>query len=70
MPEAAFVLVFPPGLPPRVGFPSLGGQTSGGVVNQLKRSHFLEELTGKIHYTQYDGVDCIDPDLAPRTLKA
>jgi hypothetical protein len=26
-----------------VGFPSLGGQTSGGVVNQLKRSHFLEE---------------------------
>jgi hypothetical protein len=38
--------------PPRVGLPSLGGQTSGGVVNQLKRSHFLEEQPGKIHRTQ------------------
>jgi len=52
LPEAAFVLVFPPGLPPRVGFPSLGGQTSGGGVNQLKGSHFLEELTGTIHRIQ------------------
>jgi hypothetical protein len=70
LPEAAFVLVFPPGLPPRVGFPSFGGQTSGGVVNQLKRSHFLEELTGKIHRIQYDAVYSINPDLAQRTLKA
>jgi len=32
-------------------------------------SHFLEELTGKVHLTQYDAVSSINPDLARRTLE-
>ena len=37
-------------------------------MDRLKRSHFLEELTGKVHLTQYDAVSSINPDLARRTL--
>ncbi len=37
-------------------------------MDRLKRSHFLEELTGKVHLTQYDAVSSIKPDLARRTL--
>jgi sulfate permease, SulP family len=40
------------------------------IMDRLKRAHFLEELTGKIHLTQYDAVHSINPDLAQRTLKA
>jgi SulP family sulfate permease len=45
-------------------------EVKGLVMDRLKRSHFLEELTGKIHLTQYDAVHSIDPDLALRTLEA
>jgi SulP family sulfate permease len=37
-------------------------------MDRLKRSHFLEELTGKVHLTQYDAVCSINPELARRTL--
>ena len=40
------------------------------VMDRLKRSHFLEELTGKVHLTQFDAVSSIKPDLAWRTLDA
>ena len=39
-------------------------------MDQLKKSHFLEELTGKVHLTQYDAVSSNNADLAAQTLKA
>ena len=45
-------------------------EVKGPVMDRLKRSHFLEELTGKVHLTQYDAVSSIKPDLARRTLEA
>ena len=44
-------------------------EVKGPIMDQLKRSHFLEELTGKVHLTQYDAVASINPDLANKTLK-
>ena len=45
-------------------------EVKGPVMDRLKRSHFLDELTGKVHLTQYDAVNSINPDLARRTLEA
>jgi SulP family sulfate permease len=45
-------------------------EVKGPVMDGLKRSHFLQELTGKVHLTQYDAVASINPDLARRTLEA
>ncbi|MNC99952.1 hypothetical protein D3C83_184110 [compost metagenome] len=41
----------------------------GPVMDQLMRSHFLNELTGKVHLTQYEAVSSINPELARRTLE-
>jgi SulP family sulfate permease len=43
-------------------------EVKGPVMDRLKRSHFLEELTGKVHLTQYDAVTSLKPDLARQTL--
>jgi SulP family sulfate permease len=43
-------------------------EVKGPVMDRLKRSHFLEELTGKVHLSQFDAVSSIKPDLARRTL--
>jgi SulP family sulfate permease len=40
----------------------------GPVMDRLRRSHLLEELTGEVHLTQYDAVASINPDLARQTL--
>ena len=45
-------------------------EVKGPVMDRLKRSRFLEELTGEVHLTQYDAVSSIRPDLARRTLDA
>jgi SulP family sulfate permease len=45
-------------------------EVKGPVMDRLKRSHFLQELTGKVHLTQYDAVASINPGLALRTLEA
>jgi SulP family sulfate permease len=45
-------------------------EVKGPVMDRLKRSHFLEELTGEVHLTQYDAVSSINPDLARSTLEA
>lgn len=42
-------------------------EVKGPVMDRLQRSHFLAELTGKVHLTQYDAVSSINPDLARRT---
>lgn len=39
-------------------------------MDSLKRSHFLEELSGGVHLTQYEAVNSINPGLAHRTLEA
>ena len=45
-------------------------EVKGPVMDRLRRSHFLNELTGKVHLTQFDAVSSIDPELARRTLEA
>jgi SulP family sulfate permease len=45
-------------------------EVKGPVMDRLKRSHFLEELTGKVHLTQFDAVSSIKPDLARGALDA
>jgi len=45
-------------------------EVKGPVMDRLKRSHFLEELTGKVHLTQYDAVFSINPKLTRSTLEA
>jgi SulP family sulfate permease len=42
-------------------------EVKGPIMDRLKRSHFLEELTGKVHLTQFDAVASINPELARRT---
>ena len=44
-------------------------EVKGPIMDSLKRSHFLEEITGKVHLTHYDAVSSINPDLAKRTLE-
>ena len=44
-------------------------ELKGPVFDQLKRSQFLEELTGGVHLTQYDAVASINPGLAIKTLE-
>jgi sulfate permease, SulP family len=38
-------------------------EVKGPIMDQLKKSHFLEELTGKVHLTHYDAVSSINPEL-------
>jgi SulP family sulfate permease len=45
-------------------------EVKGPIMDRLKRSHFLEELTGKVHLRHYDALASIKPDLAQRTLDA
>jgi SulP family sulfate permease len=44
-------------------------EVKGPVMDRLKRSHFLEELSGKVHLTHFEAVSSINPDLAERTRK-
>ena len=45
-------------------------EVKGPIMDRLKRSPFLEELTGKVHLRHYDAVASIDPELARRTSDA
>jgi sulfate permease, SulP family len=45
-------------------------EVKGPVMDRLKRSHFLEELTGKVHLSQYEAVSSINPNLAHATFSA
>lgn len=45
-------------------------EVKGPVMDRLKRSHFLDELTGRVFLTQFDAIQALSPDLAGRTLKA
>lgn len=45
-------------------------EVKGPVMDSLKKSPFLNELTGKVHLTQYDAIHSINPELAEKTLHA
>jgi len=45
-------------------------EVKGPVMDQLKRSHLLQELSGKVHLSQYDAVASIKPELAESTRAA
>ena len=45
-------------------------EVKGPIMDLLKRSNFLKELTGKVQLTQFDAVGSIKPELARATLKA
>ena len=45
-------------------------EVKGPIMDRLKRSHFLDELTGKVHLTQYEAVASINPELANNTLNS
>ncbi|MBQ0721043.1 MAG: sulfate permease [Gammaproteobacteria bacterium] len=45
-------------------------EVKGPVMDRLKRSHFLEQLSGKVHLSHFDAVSSIKPDLTRRTLEA
>ena len=39
-------------------------------MDRLKRSHFLQELTGKVHLSHFEAVASIKPDLARDVLQS
>jgi SulP family sulfate permease len=45
-------------------------EVKGPVMDRLKRSHFLHDLTGDVFLTQYDALRALAPDLTARTLAA
>ncbi len=45
-------------------------EVKGPVMDQLERSHFLQELTGKVHLSHFDAVASLKPELAQRTRAA
>jgi len=42
-------------------------EVKGPIMDQLKKSHFLQHLTGKVYLTQFEAVYSIDPELASHT---
>lgn len=44
-------------------------EVKGPVMDRLLKTHFTQNLTGKIHLTQYDAWSSINPELAIDTLK-
>jgi SulP family sulfate permease len=45
-------------------------EVKGPVMDQLKRSNFLQELSGKVHLSQFEAVASIKPELAKSTRAA
>ncbi|WP_343078979.1 SulP family inorganic anion transporter [Ostreiculturibacter nitratireducens] len=45
-------------------------EVKGPVMDRLKRSHLLDDLTGRVFLTQYDAMKALAPELTARTLAA
>ncbi|MGB8812920.1 MAG: sulfate permease [Paracoccaceae bacterium] len=43
-------------------------EVKGPVMDRLRRSHFLQDLTGEVFLTQYDAMRKLAPDLTAKTL--
>ncbi|MDZ7627034.1 MAG: sulfate permease [Parvularculaceae bacterium] len=46
-------------------------EVKGPVMDKLKRSHFLDELSGGVHLSEFDAMHALDPEtfLAPRSVE-
>jgi SulP family sulfate permease len=44
-------------------------EVKGPVMDRLKRSHFLEHLSGRVYLTQFDAVHTINPHVANRAME-
>jgi SulP family sulfate permease len=42
-------------------------EVKGPIMDRLKKTQFAQDLKDRIHFTQYDAVYSIDPDLAKKT---
>jgi SulP family sulfate permease len=45
-------------------------EVKGPVMDQLKRTHFLSELSGQVFLSQFDAFKYLEPELAERTLNS
>ncbi|MGM0584009.1 MAG: SulP family inorganic anion transporter [Pseudomonadota bacterium] len=45
-------------------------EVKGPVMDRLRRSHLLDQLTGRVFLTQYDAFHTLRPQLAERALRA
>ena len=45
-------------------------EVKGPVMDRLKRTHFLRDLTGEVFLTQYDALKKLSPELTARALAA
>ena len=45
-------------------------EVKGPVMDQLKRTHFLLELSGQVFLSQFDAFKYLEPELAERTLNS
>ncbi|MCH8517982.1 MAG: sodium-independent anion transporter, partial [Cyclobacteriaceae bacterium] len=43
-------------------------EVKGPVMDQLKRSHFLDELSGQVFLTQFDAMSTLSPDMTSACL--
>lgn len=45
-------------------------EVKGPVMDRLRRSHFMADLTGEVFLTQYDAMERLAPELTAKTLAA
>ena len=45
-------------------------EVKGPVMDQLKRTHFLSELSGQVFLSQFDAFKYLEPELAKKTLNS
>jgi len=45
-------------------------EVKGPIIDGLKKTKFFQDMEGRIHFTHFDAVCSIDPDLAQSTLNA
>jgi sulfate permease, SulP family len=45
-------------------------EIKGPIMDGLKKTQFLQDMKDRIHLTQYDAVQSIDPELAKKTLES
>ena len=45
-------------------------EVKGPVMDQLKRTHFLSELSGQVFLSQFDAFKYLEPELAEKTLNS
>jgi SulP family sulfate permease len=57
----------------RLGLAGIGfhlSEVKGPVMDQLNRSHFLHDLNGQVHLTQFDAMAALSPQITKDTLRA